>query len=795
MPSGHAGDTGDVPTIASLGESPDLRTPSTPQEDEVLAPRPWWRSRHVLPVAAIVAVVLVANAPYLTGLFDPNPLNLYAGLSDLTRTGVLPGLPSADPNTGITAQALGHLAALDWVHGHVPWWNPYEGLGAPLAGEMQSAAFFPPTLLLLFANGQVAFHLVLELVAGLATFALLVRLRLATAVAASGAIAYALAGAFSWFGHAPVNPLPFLPVLLLGAELATDAAAAARRWGWVVLATGVAFSVVAGFPETAYIGGVLAALWAIARLWELPSSRRRAFAWTVVGGAGTGLLLAAPILVAFLDYIHVGDVGGHSGQFGQVSLPGPAISQVLIPYIYGPIDAFSNVDSTGLLQSIWDNVGGYLTVSLVPLAIIGVAGAIVHPRSAVTAGVGPERHRVLRLALVAWLVLALGRTFGIAPLHGLVNVVPGMQSVAFYRYSDASWTMALVVLAAFGFDDLLRARATRRTVGVTLGLTVLAVLGSFLEARGLSAHLATAAHHRAWEWGSVLWALAVVAGVGVVALFGRGSVRRLTIAAIVVVDAVAMFVVPQLSAPRHAVVYPAPVTYLAAHLGDARFVTAGPLPANYGSYFGLASLNSNDVPQPSAYDRAVQRRLQLSSTPTATMTQIDTFLRHLSQYEALGVRYLVTPGDVTLPHAGARVLHRVLAGPSGEIFEVPHPQTLFATPSGGCRVVTQTLDQALVRCARAGTLVRRELDMPGWTAEVNGHAAPVRTHGVVQAVHVPAGESTVRFGFSPPFLTEALVAFVIGLLILVAMVVVPRRRGLRLPGEAPGRASAGPEIA
>jgi hypothetical protein len=145
-------------------------------------------------------VVLAANAAYLSGAFDPNPINLYAGLSDLTRTGILAGLPSADPNTGITAQALGHLAALDWLHGHVPWWNPYEGLGAPLAGEMQSAAFFPPTVFLLLANGQVFFHLVLELTAGLTTYALLVRLRLAR-VAAVPAAAAARCGV----GHRPAR--------------------------------------------------------------------------------------------------------------------------------------------------------------------------------------------------------------------------------------------------------------------------------------------------------------------------------------------------------------------------------------------------------------------------------------------------------------------------------------------------------------------------------------------------------------------------------------------------------------
>ena len=51
-----------------------------------------------------------------------------------------------DPNVGFITQSLGHLAALDILHGHLPWWNYFEGLGQPLAGEMQSAALFPLTL-------------------------------------------------------------------------------------------------------------------------------------------------------------------------------------------------------------------------------------------------------------------------------------------------------------------------------------------------------------------------------------------------------------------------------------------------------------------------------------------------------------------------------------------------------------------------------------------------------------------------------------------------------------------------
>src|SRR5580704_6860063 len=74
------------------------------------------RGRHFRPIVAIVAVILLGNSLYLLHVFNPNPLNLYSGLAAITHPGLTAGSPSADPNSGITSQALGHLAAEDWLH-------------------------------------------------------------------------------------------------------------------------------------------------------------------------------------------------------------------------------------------------------------------------------------------------------------------------------------------------------------------------------------------------------------------------------------------------------------------------------------------------------------------------------------------------------------------------------------------------------------------------------------------------------------------------------------------------------
>src|SRR6185312_196251 len=122
-------------------------------------------------------------------------------------------------------------------------------LGSPLAGEMQSAAFFPPVLLLQNALGFVLFHVLLELVAGAATYFLLRRVGLGRVAAMAAGVAFGLCGTLAWFEHATANPVAFLPLALLGVERARDAALASRRHGWRLLAVALGLSVVAGFPE------------------------------------------------------------------------------------------------------------------------------------------------------------------------------------------------------------------------------------------------------------------------------------------------------------------------------------------------------------------------------------------------------------------------------------------------------------------------------------------------------------------------------------------------------------------
>ena len=136
----------------------------------------------------------------------------------------------------------------------------------PLAASVQSASFLPLTLLQALSQGSMWFHLSLEVVAGIATYALLRQLRCSPFAATMGAIAFQLNGSIAWVTNAPANPVPFLPLCLLGVEYVVNAAGAKRKGGWILLAVGVWLSVVAGFPEVAVINAGLVACWFLVRL-------------------------------------------------------------------------------------------------------------------------------------------------------------------------------------------------------------------------------------------------------------------------------------------------------------------------------------------------------------------------------------------------------------------------------------------------------------------------------------------------------------------------------------------------
>jgi hypothetical protein len=722
---------------------------------------PW-----ALPVGLIIIVVLLANGMYVFGLANNDPISWTAGISHhLCR--LTCGRPAIDPNVGFVTQTLGHQAAEDILHGHFPWWNYLQGLGQPLAGEMQSAALFPLTLLFAMSSGLVWFHISLEVIAGISTYFLARRLSMPIFFATVAGMLFSLNGTYAWLGNSVLNPVAFLPMLVLGIEMILESSSSSSKRGWYIAAIALALSLYAGFPEVAYMDALFGLAWAIVRLFNLPRVQRpRALRRLGLGGV-MGVILALPILIPFDDYLKVGFIGGHTAAVdGTLRLPPVSLATFFSPYVFGTL--FSNT----ALDSMWGEIGGYIGAGICILALVGLFG---------------KKHRPLRIFLAVWTVLGLAGAFDYWGAKFLWNLIPLVSSSSYPRYIMPSCELAIVILAGFGlWDFTLSTRAKRlfTTAGIFM---VLVLIWCVNEARPYNKGLtySTPKIHVVTIGLVVLPFIAV----GLLLILGRFHKFRWTpyiIGVVIVGEAMLYFFVPTAESPKQITIDYAPISYLQAHQGQERFLDFAVLYPNWGTYFGLNELSDIDLPFPRAFKNLLEDQLDPGLIPgnqfvvKGGMTGVKHLeyevANHFQAYEDASVKYLLMPSSVILnPRLAKDGVKQVFRDSLATIYEMPHPRGLFSTPNSTCTITSTNDSTATVDCPKPTTLLRTELSMKGWKAFVNGKQATIVTKDhVYQQISVPAGTSTVTYSFSPPHERDALIVGFLGGLFLIGSLINER---------------------
>ena len=723
------------------------------------------------PLLLILLAVLVGNGLYLIGESNTNTISWTASISQVVCH-VTCGRPMIDPNVGFITQPLGHLSAMDLLHGHLPWWNYFEGLGQPLAGEMQSAALFPLTLLFAFPAGLLLFHMSLEIIAGICTYFLARRVGLPIFVATTMGALFALNGTYAWLGNAVLNPVAFLPMLLLGIEMIYDSTMTKDNKGWYLCAIAVALAFYAGFPEVAYFDGLFALGWAAVRLFSLPrETRRKALERLGIGG-GVGLLLSLPILIPFADFSKVANLGHHTAAVdGTAHISIHAIQMFFDPYVHGAL--FANP----AVASVWGGIGGYFTASIGALALLGLFG---------------ERLRPLRIYLGLWIVVGLGGAFNFADLRKVWNLIPLIQNVSFGRYIMASCELSMIMLAGLGLMDFAHSPKAKRLFTVTTSVMLLGLVWIVLTSGKLNVGVIYGHRQR------IIYAfLDAVPFLAIIALLvlGRFAKWRWTpwlVSAVLVVESLLIFGVPSGESAKYVYVDMKPIHFLQTHEQHYRFFDFAVLTPNWGSQYGLNELNAIDLPFPQKFTNLIENQLAPGLTPsnqfvihngvTGMDIQMQDIVAHFKAYEDASVKYLMMPKAlVILPALTKLGVTQVFTDSLATIYEMPHPRPFISARSSSCTVTTTNVDAASVSCPNgASTVIRTELSMAGWKAYVNGKSVTIKTvDGVYQSVKVPEGTSTVTYSFVPPHEKYAVLLALLAALFLLATWVFERRRPSR----------------
>ncbi len=331
-----------------------------------------------------------------------------------------------------------------WMSGRAPEWTDKFWSGFPLLADPTSMSLYWPNYLGFLLTPEPhfrAYDLATALHSGILVSGVVYLLRILGVrplAALFGGLLIFVAPMHVWYASSMITgyaPVAWWPWILVAAELLSRRGLALGPLvlGWISLA-----SCALVYPEFALYGGTTAAAWLLTR--NLRPFYERVLCVIALGIGG--LAMAAPQLVPTLLFFPETTRGAGLGQLRPLD-----ITQIF----------FSA--NTFLYPSAKEFIPSFIGVATL---LIATAGALSRkPRTVFLVG----------LVLISF-VLALG---GTAPLYAWLRALPGFglfrQAMKFKLLTE----LAIVLLAAFGLDHLLRRNADprgRRFVALIVALAL-----------------------------------------------------------------------------------------------------------------------------------------------------------------------------------------------------------------------------------------------------------------------------------------------------------------------------------
>ncbi len=684
------------------------------------------------------------------------------------------------------------FAARSLRSGIVPLWNPHLYSGAPFVADNQSGVFYPVNLVAfaLFGEpsyavmeGLVVFHIWL---AAATLFTLIRGLNLGRPAALFGGLAFAFSDLFvTHIGNLNLNATAaWLPLLVL----LTHKALTERRLSWAVGGGAIlAVAALAGHGQMLLFLALTVVLYTGYRLAVegVHSSSRREAAQRGLTSLGLAALIAAiGIGGAALMLVPAYQMAGHTArghlsyqEATEYSLPPRALIGLLAPGFYGR-------GASGFWGP-WKRVEvGYVGVTTLVLALVTI---LFHARRLFT-GVGLEIHFpfvFFALLIPLAFLLAMGRY---TPLYGMVyRYLPAFDQVRVPARLILLGDLGLAALAADGLACLLQAgKRWRWLTWVSLGVVLAAVVWLVL---GLSwARSVPPPGRRPQAARSVIIAAGLLALSGVLV----GGTQRWRGAAwlflgLLAVDLVGLGSTIEVDAsdPTLGFRHTDLVNFLRQDPSEFRIEDAAgawqPDAALVHRLYDIGGIfNPLALAPYQAYRWAIGERggtlynllgtkyvlvdkgkppgdEQLVPVYTAN-SEIDVYLNTGALPRAL----FVSQAQVVEDHEAAwQAIHASDFDPTAHVvleqgqLGGQAPQVVGDDARECAERVTFVAYglneiELAVETSEAGWLVLSDVYYPGWRATVDGQSADVlRANYTFRAVHLPAGEHTVRMIFSP----------------------------------------------
>ncbi|MBN2576181.1 MAG: YfhO family protein [Deltaproteobacteria bacterium] len=673
--------------------------------------------------------------------------------------------------------------------GRLPLWNPHHWLGRPFLADIESAFFYPPEALYLFLDIHIACALTCAIHYLLLLYGMV---KLSRALGAGRLPSFYAAFVFAasapivgCFGSGLVHygqALCYAPlVLYLGVRL--QAGPRVREVGLLALALGL--QVLCGHPQAAWLVEIGLVVFLVGRRLArplLPSLARLGAELGLLGAAfGLGLALAAAALLPMAELVAHGNRPAASLAFaGVFSEPAAGWATLLVPTELPHFPLPANAQ---------------LYAGLAPL-LAGLAGlALLRDRNV---------RALLLLALGAG-VLAAGEATPVFRL--LYATVPGMGFLRAHSRATVLVTLPLVLAAGL---FLTRAPSRRALAGVaSLALAVLVLGVAFcLWWPGYGEAATGAAVRRALA--------ALLAGVALVLYLdgaGRSAPRKRT-RAVLLLGVTACDLGLAVHALKQDNQEPANLEFeqrLEAELVVAGLLAPGLppprlfLPAgsheNAGLWRGWSSPAGYSALAPGRVWRHMHNVLGvappfvINTFPSLALDAFGPF-----PYDSMALVVGTAPRSrqlVLRDKADPRAYVATAARPvrddeaatalmrAGHDFHaialVEAPLPLPSQPSAATAKATIThyapeRISVAVESPVAGLLVLAEPWFPGWSAQVNGAAAPcIPANAWMRAVPVPAGRSEVVLTFRSTYLAAGAAISLAALVVIVGLLLGPTR--------------------